>query len=78
MKEVTLLEFRRSAQRVLRRIQRGERVVLTYRGRPVARLEPIRTRSPSPDDPIYRLASLARKGGRTMSNREIDRVLYGL
>jgi len=77
MNQVTLLEFRRSAQRVLRRVQRGERLVLTCRGRPVARLEPITAPRPGPEDPIYRIATLARKGGHSMTNRGIDRAIYG-
>jgi predicted nucleic acid-binding protein len=38
-----MLQFRRNAQRAIAAIVRGERLVLTYRGRPVARLEPVRS-----------------------------------
>jgi antitoxin (DNA-binding transcriptional repressor) of toxin-antitoxin stability system len=35
-----MLEFRRNAESVLRRIAKGERFILSYRGKPVAQLEP--------------------------------------
>ena len=36
-----MLEFRRNAQGVLRRIAKGERLLLSHRGKPAARLEPV-------------------------------------
>ena len=78
MGKVTLVEFRKDAEKVIRRVQRGERLVLTRRGRPVMRLEPIRERPHDQDDPIYRLAELAAPRGKPMTDREIDRVVYGI
>ena len=40
MKIVTMLEFRQNAAGVLRRVARGERLVLSHRGKPTARLAP--------------------------------------
>ena len=77
MRAVSLVEFRRNAEAVLRRVGQGERVVLTRRGRPAARLEPVTARDVGPEDPIYRLHELARGGGKALSNREMDRVIYG-
>ena len=34
-------------------------MVLTYRGKPVARLEPLQESTPGTDDPFYKLADLA-------------------
>jgi prevent-host-death family protein len=78
MAKVTLVEFRRDAEKVIRRVQRGERLVLTRRGRPVLRLEPIQEAPPDRDDPIYRLAEHAAPGGKSMTNRQIDRIVYGI
>jgi prevent-host-death family protein len=78
MNQVTLVEFRKDAEKVLRRIRRGERLILTRRGKPVARLEPISGKAPREDDPIYRLAELAQDGGRSLTNRAMDREVYGL
>lgn len=80
MNTVTMLEFRSDSRRVLRRVQQGERLVLTYRGRPVARLEPPappRTRY-SPDDPVFHLDDFSFDGPRSnLKNAEIDRLVYG-
>lgn len=77
MNQVTLVEFRKDAEKVLRRIRQGERLILTRRGQPVARLEPISQLSPRDDDPIYRLADLAQEGGKSMTNRAMDQEIYG-
>lgn len=37
MTSISMVEFRRNAEGVLRRIEQGEHLILTYRGRPVAR-----------------------------------------
>lgn len=80
MKTVTMVEFRQNAEGVLRRVARGERLVLSHRGKPAARIEPL---SPSevpisPDDPALNLATFAVPGpGGPLSNEEIDRLLYG-
>ena len=80
MNAVTMLEFRSHTDRILRRIRKGERLILTHRGRPVARLEPplpARRRYP-PDDPIFHLDDFCFDGPRgKLKNSEIDRIVYG-
>ncbi len=77
MQQVSLVEFRRNAAKVLRRVERGERLILTVRGRPVARIEQVEERSPGPNDPFLRLADHATEKGGNLTNEEIDRVVYG-
>ena len=75
-----MLEFRRDAKRALAAVLRGERLVLTYRGRPVARLEPIRADRVSEvaEDALLRLDEFSVEGpGGTLRNEDIDRALYG-
>lgn len=74
---VSVLEFRKDAAGIIRRLKKGQRMVLSYRGRPVARLEPVGPETVSGDDPIYALAGLAMDGGVSLSNREMDEVIYG-
>lgn len=80
MKTVTMLEFRKNAERVLRRVAKGERLVLSHRGKAAARLEPM-TAAPGAalsDDPflgIGRRATASPKG--KTKHAEIDRILYG-
>lgn len=79
MKTITMLEFRRDAERIVRAVERGQRFLMTYRGRPVVHLEPVKPSAEiREDDPIYHLASLAdSKPGASLTNEEIDQVLYG-
>ena len=76
MKSVSMLDFRRDAERVLAKVRKGERLILTHRGKPVARLEPIVDETPHPDDPFYSLTDLAVPGG-SLSNTQMDEVVYG-
>jgi prevent-host-death family protein len=75
-----MLEFRRDANRALEAVRRGERLILTYRGRPIARLEPMREpKGGAPeDDPLFRIDEYAVLGPRgRISNAAIDRLVYG-
>jgi prevent-host-death family protein len=76
MSKVSVLEFRREAKQVIDRLRQGQRIVLTYRGKPVARMEPIAEKCIAEDDPIYSLADLAAPGLETLANEEIDRLIY--
>lgn len=76
MRTVTMLELRRDAEGVLRRVKRGEHLVLTRRGEPVARLEPLVLGADVGDDPFYRLGELA-CDGPSLDNSQIDEALYG-
>ena len=76
MTRISVLEFRREASRVIRRLQQGQRLVLTYRGKPVARMEPIVERVAPKNDPIYSLADLAVQGMPSISNEDMDTLIY--
>ena len=88
MKTITMLELRRNAEAVVQDLRRGLTLTLTYRGQPLARLEPIHPSAEgiAADDPLYLLAErggvagtdkkLARENAR-LTNRDIDRALYG-
>lgn len=80
MKMVTMLQFRRDAEGVLRRVARGERLVLSHRGKPAARLEPL-ARAGQGDlenDPFLSAGRRAKPSpkGKTR-HQDIDRILYG-
>ena len=77
MSTVSMVELRRDAAAVLQRVGRGERLVLTYRGRPAARLEPFTESAPPADDPIYRLAEVSADRGDSLTNEEMDAIVYG-
>ena len=80
MKTVTMLDFRKDAESILRRVGKGERFVLSHRGRPAARLEPVTvTVATDPaNDPFFGIARRATRSpkGKTR-HQDIDRILYG-
>ena len=77
MKTVSLLEFRQKAQTVLNQVSKGQGVLLTYRGKPVARLEPVNNRSANGEDHFYLIDQLADDRAESLTNEQMDRVVYG-
>jgi prevent-host-death family protein len=63
------------------RAEKGERIILARNGKPVAQLGPaprLQRSKISPDDPLLNLDSYAFDGpGGKLSNKEIDRLIYG-
>ncbi len=80
MKTVTMLEFRRNAAGVLKRLAKGEPLILSHRGKPAARLEPLSSPKTTlqADDPALNLSSFAVEGpGGRFSSKDADHLLYG-
>jgi prevent-host-death family protein len=80
MKTVTMLEFRKDAEGILRRVAKGERFLLSHRGRPAARLEPIATSGPdeSANDPFLTIGQRAVPSSKGKTRHaDIDRIIYG-
>lgn len=80
MSTITMLDFRHKADKVLKRLASGESLVLTHRGKPVARLEPPLPQAVgvAADDPVFRIDDYAFDGpGKSLSNKDIDRLVYG-
>jgi antitoxin (DNA-binding transcriptional repressor) of toxin-antitoxin stability system len=77
-KTVSMLDLRVRAKQIVGQVRAGEALVLTYRGHPALRLEPIRPATVEADDPFYRLAELSRRRGASLTNRQIDDLVYGL
>jgi antitoxin (DNA-binding transcriptional repressor) of toxin-antitoxin stability system len=80
MPSITMLDFRKQADKVFKRLARGESLLLTHRGKPVARLEPVLAESGKvpEDDPVFHIEDYAFDGhGKSLSNQDIDRLVYG-
>jgi len=80
MHTISMLELRTKSREVIQRLQRGERLALTFRGKKVATLLP--EQDPDeipvpPDDPFRSLCRLAEPELGSMTNEQIDRTLYG-
>ena len=80
MKTVTMLQLRRNAAGILRRIAKGEHFILSHRGKPAARLEPVAGAGTYDvdDDPFLTIGRRAKRSpkGKTR-HQDIDRILYG-
>jgi len=77
MKTVSMLEFRKNALKVVGLIRKGQSVLMTYRGKPVCRLEPVEdNQSPDINDAFYQIASLAEDMGNPLTNGEMDQIIY--
>ena len=77
-KTVSMLDLRAHAKQIVGQVRAGQALVLTYRGRPALRLEPIRLPTVEADDPFYRLGELSKRRGASLTNRQIDDIVYGL
>lgn len=79
MSTLTMLELRKNAKKVFQRLARGESILLTHRGKPVARLEPpLEANKVTTEDPLLHLDKHGFDGpGKKLSNDTIDRFLYG-
>jgi prevent-host-death family protein len=63
-------------ERVLRAVKTGRSLTLTYRGKPLARIVPLKDEQAlAEDDPIFRLDELAEPIG-PLTNVEIDALVY--
>ena len=75
-KTVSMLELRAHIEQIVGQVRSGQSLVLTYRGRPALRLEPIHARAVEADDPFYRLAELSKRRRPSLTNRQIDAIVY--
>jgi antitoxin (DNA-binding transcriptional repressor) of toxin-antitoxin stability system len=76
MKTISMLDLRLDAERIIGQVQKGQRMILTRCGKPVARLEPIAVETVQSDDPFYSLSDLA-ASNPSLSNAQIDALVYG-
>jgi prevent-host-death family protein len=78
VKTISVPQLRRELPKVIRSLAKsGESIRVTYRGKPVADMVPVKTRSkrPSRDDAFYNICEMAADGPR-LTNADIDLTLY--
>jgi prevent-host-death family protein len=71
-----MVDLRQRAEEIVDQVRRGQSLVLTYRGKAVVRLEPIRVDKAPADDLFYRITELAEEHGNSLTNEEIDAIVY--
>ena len=78
---VNIHDAKTRLSQLVARAERGERITIARAGKPVAQLGPApssKGRRVPDDDPLLNLDAFAVEGpGGTMSNEDIDRILYG-
>ncbi len=77
MKSISVLEFRKNAEKIIRWSKQGKRMIMTYRGRPVIRLEPIQDDVVDKNDPFLQLEGIAEGKKGNLTNRQMDEIIYG-
>jgi antitoxin (DNA-binding transcriptional repressor) of toxin-antitoxin stability system len=79
MKTISTSELRSQTRSLVRTLAGGKSVSLTYRGKKLAKIWPLKSQNGiRADDPLYRLHHLADKSVKPLTDREIDRIVYGL
>lgn len=79
METFTMQDLRKNAAKIIKKAVAGERMILSYRGKPVLRIEPIAARDDKDftNDPFYKIAGIVSKDGKgALANEEIDRIVY--
>jgi prevent-host-death family protein len=82
---ITLLELRHKTEEVIRRVQAGEPLLLTKRGKPVLQLQPVKKEKIDWENDAFTklVRSVAaqpkpkKKEIVRLTNKEIDRLIYG-
>ena len=76
MKEISVLEFRKNAEKIIQWSKQGKRMIMTYRGHPVMRLEPIKDDVVDSADPFLLLDGIADGKKENLSNQKMDQIIY--
>jgi prevent-host-death family protein len=74
MKKISMLELRLNTEKIIKLVQSGQSLILTRRGNPVARIEPIKKETQDPIDPFFLLSGIGKVA--SLSNAEMDGIIY--
>lgn len=75
MKKISMLELRLNTEKIIKLVQSGQSLILTRRGNPVARIEPIKQETQDPIDPFFLLSGIGKVA--SLSNAAMDGIIYG-
>jgi antitoxin (DNA-binding transcriptional repressor) of toxin-antitoxin stability system len=78
VKTISTSQLRSQTRSLVRTLSDGKSVSLTYRGQRLAKIWPVKlTNGVSADDPLYQFHHLADKQSQPLTDRDIDRLVYG-
>lgn len=79
MKTISTSELRSRTRSLVRTLAGGKTVSLTYRGKKLAKIWPLKVKNGvAADDPFYRFPRVADESAKPLTDREIDRIVYGI
>jgi antitoxin (DNA-binding transcriptional repressor) of toxin-antitoxin stability system len=78
MKTISTSQLRSRTRSLVRTLEKGASVSLTYRGHKLANIWPLKSKNGvRADDPLYSFHRLADKFATPLTDRQIDRLVYG-
>ncbi|MDE3066440.1 MAG: hypothetical protein KGJ60_02715 [Verrucomicrobiota bacterium] len=78
MKTISTWQLRSQTRSLVRTLENGKAVSLIHRGHRLAQIWPLKSiNGVRADDPLYRFPRLAEKMAKPLTDREIDRLVYG-
>jgi len=78
MRTISASELRSKARSLVRALESGRAVGLTYRGHKLAQIVPVRRiNGISADDPLYQFHCHADSHASPLDDRTMDRMVYG-
>jgi antitoxin (DNA-binding transcriptional repressor) of toxin-antitoxin stability system len=78
MKTISTSQLRSQTRSLVRTLEGGKSVSLTYRGHKLANIWPLKSKNGvGADDPLYHFHRLADKLAKPLTDSEIDRLIYG-
>lgn len=78
MKTISTTELRPQTRSLVRWLENGKAVGLTHRGHKLAQIFPVRQLNGiSANDPLYQFHHHASVKAKPLSDREMDRLIYG-
>ncbi len=81
MTSITMLDLRKNSNVLLEKLKRKEKILLSFRGKPVATIHPISQESDWESDSFLQFINSIPKSTRKkskISNEEIDSLVYGI
>ena len=78
MKTISTSELRSQTRSLVRTLENGKTVSLIHRGHRLAQIWPLKSANGiGANDPFYRFPRVADKSAKPLTDREIDRLIYG-
>ena len=76
MKTITMLEFRKHTRKIISLAKQGQKMTVTYYGKPVMKIGPVTPEKAFPNDPFFNFGFVSDNSAGSLSNKAIDKLVY--